>query len=350
MNRLLHNRVPINEELRSALGTPRVVRRLASSPRSRVHLVEFDATPAIVKQIVGGPHAPERFAREVAALGLAARAHPPVVPTVLGTDPEASVLVLEYLPSQSPAEDWVIDYAQALARLHATTTAQDEQLLPSHRGPGSQDIAAFLSLARRLYVPIPPLAPAQLEQVCARMAHGGHALLHGDPCPGNDLHTGDGVRFVDLEQAAFGNGLTELAYLRIGFPTCWCVTDTPTRLRQHAEAAYLEQWRSATGAEPAGDLADACVAWLIQGDALVERALRDTRDHLARAARRDWRWGTTTARGRLLHRAAVVAALADQHTELSQVARLCQDLHDSMLHQWPKLAEHPVPTARTHIS
>jgi len=350
MNRLRRNRVPINGELRAALGTPRVVRRLASSPRSRVHLVEFDAAPTVVKQIVGGPDAPERFAREVAALGLAARAHPPVVPAVLGTDPDAGVLVLEYLPSQSPAEDWVIDYARALARLHATTTAQDEHLLPSHRGPGAQDIAAFLSLVRHLSVPIPPLASVQLEQVCARIAHSGHALLHGDPCPGNDLHTGGGVRFVDLEQAAFGNGLTELAYLRIGFPTCWCVTDTPTTLRRHAEEAYLEQWRSATGTEPTGDLADACVAWLIQGDALVERARRETRDHLARAARRDWRWDTTTARGRLLHRTAVVAAVADQHTELFEVARLCQDLHGSMLHHWPKLAEHPVPTARTHIS
>jgi hypothetical protein len=33
------------------------IRRLPSSPRSRVWLVEFDGAPAIVKQITGGPDA-----------------------------------------------------------------------------------------------------------------------------------------------------------------------------------------------------------------------------------------------------------------------------------------------------
>ena len=48
---------PIGESLRDELGTPRTVRRLASSPRSRVWPVEFDAAPAIVKQIVDGADA-----------------------------------------------------------------------------------------------------------------------------------------------------------------------------------------------------------------------------------------------------------------------------------------------------
>jgi hypothetical protein len=269
----------------------------------------------------------------------------------LGTDPQAGVLVLEYLTSHPPAHDWVIDYAATLARLHATTTTHDDEQLPRHIDPTSRDVAAFLAMAHRLGVPVPPRARAQLEQLCARLeARDGHALLHGDPCPGNDLYTDSGVRFVDLEQAALGAGLTELAYLRIGFPTCWCVTDTPTALREQAERAYHEQWRADTGGEPVGDLADACVGWLIQGDALVERAHRDSVDHLARVTRRDWRWGTTTARGRLLHRTAVVAAIADQNTQLADVGRLCQSLHDSILRHWPELATNPVPTIRTHKS
>jgi len=335
----------IDDALRDALGTPRVVRRLASSPRSLVWLVEFDTAPAIVKQITGGADAPARWSREVTALGLAARANPPVVPRVLGTDPHAAVIVLEYLASQPPAENWVIDYARALARLHATTTARDSHLLPRHRGPDTQDVTAFLALARHLNVPVPSHIPARLDQLCTRLAQGGHALLHGDPCPGNDLHTRDGVRFVDLEQAAFGDGMTELAYLRIGFPTCWCVTDIPPALRSEAEHAYHEQ----TGTEPTGDIVAACVGWLLQGDALVERAHRETDDHLARAARRDWQWGTTTARGRLLHRTAVVAALADADTDLADVGRLCHSLHDSMRRHWPEIARHPVPTTRIHL-
>lgn len=340
---------PVGAALRETLGTPRTVRRLASSPRSRVWLVEFGSVPAVVKQIVGGPDAPARYTREVTALGLAARARRPVVPTLLGTDPRAGVLVLEYVASRAPAHDWAIDYAAALARLHATTTEQDGGLLPRHVGPGPRDVAAFLALAGELDVSVPPSARARLEQLCARLgSRDGHALLHGDPCPGNDLHTDDGVRFVDLEQAALGDGLVELAYLRIGFPTCWCVTDIPTTLREQAEHAYREQWLAETGGEPAGDLADACVGWLIRGDALVERAHRDGVDHLARVSRRDWLWGTVTARRRLLHRTAVVAAVVDDETPLAQVGRLCHDLRDSMARHWPELAATPVPTTRTH--
>lgn len=349
--RLRRSRAPIGAALRAVLGTPRPVRRLASSPRSRVWLVEFDSAPAIVKQVVGGPDAPARYTREVTALGLAARARRPVVPAVLGTDPQSNVLVLEYLASRTPAHDWVIDYAIALARLHATTTRQDSELLPRHTGPSSRDVAAFLVLARDLGVFVSPLARTQLDQLCARLqTHDGNALLHGDPCPGNDLHTDDGVRFVDLEQAALGEGLIELAYLRIGFPTCWCATNTPTVLREQAEHAYHEQWRAETGGTPAGDLTDACVGWLIQGDALVERAHRDSVDHFARVIQRDWHWGTTTARRRLLHRTAVVAAIADHNTQLAEIGHLCHNLHNSMLHHWPELTANPMPTTRIHKS
>jgi hypothetical protein len=57
---------PVGEELRAALGPPATVRRLPSSPRSRVWLVEFGGAPAIVKEITEGPDARDRFTREAA--------------------------------------------------------------------------------------------------------------------------------------------------------------------------------------------------------------------------------------------------------------------------------------------
>jgi hypothetical protein len=336
--------------LEAELGTPRPVRRLASSPRSRVWLVEFEGTPAIVKQIVGGPDAADRFARELTALRLAASVRPAVVPELLGSDRHSRVLVLEYLNHRGPTEEWVVDYAVALARLHAAAGAADQGTLPRHVGPSTADVEAFLALAGLLGVSIPPHAPSQLADLCERLATTTqHALLHGDPCPGNDMYTADGVRFVDLEQASLGNGLTELAYLRIGFPTCWCSIATPQPLREQAELAYHDQWRASTGTDPRGDLADVCTGWLIQGDALVERAHRNTIDHLARVTHHNWKWGTVSARQRLLHRTAVVAALADDRTVLTDVGRLSQALHDRMLQRWPK-ARDPLPTTRTHNS
>ncbi len=242
----------------------------------------------VVKQIVGGPDAEERYARELAALRLAAGADPAVVPALLGSVPGDRVLVLEHLDHQHPSGDWIVDYAAALARLHAVARPEHAGALPRWQGPDAADAAAFLRLAEALGAPVPPGVPGELDDLVHRLARApGHALLHGDPCPGNDLHTTGGTRFIDFEQASLGSGLVELAYLRIGFPTCWCVTAAPAPLLERAEAAYRTAWRSETGEELHDDLTDFCAGWLIRGDALVRRAHRGATDHLARVPVRD---------------------------------------------------------------
>jgi hypothetical protein len=77
----------------------------------------------------------------------------------------------------------------------------------------------------------------------------------------------------------------------------------------------------------------------------VQRAFRGQADHLAEAVRQDWRWGTTTARGRLLHRTAVVAQLTSP--ALAHFGRLCGDLHQSMLGHWPQAGRLRLPAVRT---
>jgi len=208
---------PLGEDLRAALGSPAVVRRLPSSPRSRVWLAEFDGSPAIIKQITGGAVADARFAREVTALRLARRVRPFVVPGVLGTEPGRRVLVLEYLaePGHGPAPDWMTEYAAALARLHAATRPDDVDALPAWPGPSQADARAFTRLAERLGVPVPASLTASLADLAERLNAPGHyALLHGDPCPDNVVRTADGIVFVDLEQACLGDGCAEPAYLR----------------------------------------------------------------------------------------------------------------------------------------
>ncbi|NUR58256.1 MAG: aminoglycoside phosphotransferase family protein [Catenulispora sp.] len=337
------SKVPLGTELRAELGPPRRVRTLASSPRSRVWRAEFGGARAVVKQLVAGAGADERFGREVAALRAAASANPPVVPRLLGTDPEQRVLVIEYVEAQTPSADWQIGYAAALGRLHAVPTA--EVRLPAWAGPTVRDVEAFLKLAAQLGTPASDAVGAELEALCARLAARSdrRQLLHGDPCPANDLHTADGVRFVDFEQASLGDGTVELAYLRIGFPTCWCSTAAAPGLVAEAEAAYQEaSGRQAT----ADEIADACAGWLIRGDALVERARRETTDHLARMVEQDWTWGTATARERLAHRLGVVAALIEQEQlgQLAETAQLAAGLRAAMLKRWPDLR--PLPERR----
>ncbi|AXG79273.1 phosphotransferase family protein [Streptomyces paludis] len=351
-----------SEKLRAELGSPRNARRLTSSPRSRVWQAELSGTPVVVKQLIEGPEAADRYAREATALRLASRVEPPVVPTLLGTDPVERMLVLEYVEHRPPADDWVVDYAEALARLHAantpaTTTAKATTtattaattVLPQWSGPTHEDVESFLGLARTLGCSVSSGVRTALADLVDRLARppGRPALLHGDPCPGNDLHTssaGGGIRFIDFEQAALGDGLMELAYLRIGFPTCWCVTAPAEPLLDAAEAAYRTSWRHATGTEAGGNLTDACAGWLIRGDALVQRTYRGATDHLAKIPHEDWQWGTATARQRLVHRLGVIGGMATNGSELEELGRLARTLRESMLTHWPTLQ--PVPSQR----
>lgn len=335
------------EELRAELGTPRQVRRVDSSPRSRVWQAELSGTAVVVKQLVDDAEAADRYAREVAALQLASHVDPPVVPRLLGTDPENRVLVLEHVAHEEPGEDWVVDYAVALARLHAATVTDGDPTgrLPRWSGPTGGDVESFLRLARTLGVTAPPNTHATLDDLVDRLARTpGRALLHGDPCPGNDRHTRDGVRFIDFEQASLGDGLVELAYLRIGFPTCWCATAPSPALLDAAETAYRTAWHRATGAEVQGDLTDACAGWLLRGDALVQRAHRGSVDHLGRVVGRDWTWGTATARQRLVHRLRTVGRMTAESGRLTDLGRLCSAMSQALLTRWPELR--PLPAQR----
>ena len=279
----------------------------------------------IVKQVIGEPAA---FAREITALRLAE--HTGMVPRILEIDESKQIVVMERLRSDPPAEDWVIDYARGLARLHAATGPEHAGLLPRRKVP---DPEPFLRFVRALDVEI-----GDAENELAFEDTGKHDLLHGDPCPGNDMYAPDGARFVDLEGAELGDGLTELVYLRIGFPTCATVTETPAELREAAEQAYFAERGFSSGLE------DACVRWLVQGDALVQRAERDGTDHLAKVVDADWFWYSTTARGRLMYRTRVVATFTETHPKVSGLARR---LHERMRQIW---TEEKIGVLRTHVS
>lgn len=346
-------RVPISDELRSVVGRPTKAALLDSSPRSRVWRVGLrDGGRVIVKQITDGGGAgvdgDARYAREVAALRLAARAtRPAVAPELLGTDPVSRVMVLEHLDDLGATDDWMPGYAESLARLHALTGSADTGTLPAWSGPTAADADSFLALAKALAVPVPPEVPDELAGLIDRLDPAPHhALLHGDPCPGNDLRTATGVRFVDFEQASLGNGLVELAYFRIGFPTCWCAMSVTAAPLAEAEDTYRATWRSLTGTDVPGDLADACAGWLIRGDALVERAHRGSVDHLARVPTKDFEWGYISARERLVHRLDVVAGLTRDHDRLHALGHLSTALATRLLERWPGLRPLPTPDTR----
>ncbi|HWO67872.1 MAG TPA: phosphotransferase, partial [Umezawaea sp.] len=207
-------RIPIGDQV---LGKPRKVRGIGSSPRSRVWSAEIGGTPVVVKQAVGGSDAGVRYERELTALRLAERAEPQLAPRVLAVEPEQRIMVLERLPVRRwTMPNWVV-YAEGLAGLHQVTTAADVDVLPPAEVPTPSDLDAFRRFSAEFGLTTPD---DELESLPERLS-GGYDLVHGDPCVGNALPVDGRAWFLDFEHAALGNGLTELAYLRIGFPTCW---------------------------------------------------------------------------------------------------------------------------------
>ncbi len=332
--------------LRSELGEPRRLRPISSSPRSRVWRARLAGRPVVIKQIVANADidddADQRFSRELAGLRLAARVDPPVVPALLGADPDARVLVLQRLTGRQLSQGWQLDYAAALARFHAAGRHVEPGTLPAWPGPEAEDVTAFLALAEWLGIAVPEALAADLQAVVGRSEQSNaRCLLHGDPCPDNLVATPLGIRFFDLEQVALGDGLVELAYLRMGFPTCWCVTSVAAPVLRAAEQAYRDTWLAETGEPARGDLTEACIGWLLRGDALVARAERGTVDQLGRLADADWRWGTVTARERLAYRLGAVAELIGDDGAHAEFGRLAGAMHDAMLRRWPALRRPP---------
>jgi hypothetical protein len=137
----------------------------------------------VIKQFVEGPNATDSFKRELAALQLPTRANKPVAPGVLANDPDWRVLVLEHPIHCDPVPDWLVGYAEALARLHAITGPDDAGSLPRRTGPTLQDVDSFLNLAKEFGEAVPPHLSTELNELVHRLAQTEkNALLHGDPC------------------------------------------------------------------------------------------------------------------------------------------------------------------------
>jgi hypothetical protein len=251
-------------------------------------------------------------------------------------DREQRVIVLERLPVQRRTMPPWVAYAEGLARLHTVTSIEDAGALPAADAPTASDVAAFSRFCARFGLE----APAQeLASLPVRLA-GGHDLVHGDPCAGNALFVQGKARFIDFEHAGLGNGLSELAYLRIGFPTCWNLNTVPGRSIQEAEAAY-----GALHPDVPGSRAEHCVGWAIRSDALVERANRDGTDHFERLLDSDWTWGFVSARQRLAYRLDVVAGL--DAPEVAATATLARALRLRMVERRPGCDRPPPKAART---
>ena len=176
---------------------------LHNSNRLAVHLLPCDllarVAPGAQRTAPFEVELAQRLAETGSPVGLLA---PRVAPCVYARDGFDVTLWTYYEPLTPPPEATPTAYASALERLHAgmrtlhvTTPHFTDRVAEAQRLVASRDLTPALGESDR------ELLIDALRSQSRAIGDRGAAeqLLHGEPHPGNVLHTKDGLRFIDLE-------------------------------------------------------------------------------------------------------------------------------------------------------
>ena len=156
------------------------------------------------------------------------------------------------------------------------------------------------------------------------------AYTHGDPCPDNVFWTGAALRLIDFEFGGLGHALTDAAYARMLFPSCWCANRLPDELVARMESSYRAELIK--GCPEAQDdrafeaaLASVCGAWLLSS---LSRSL-------TRAMEADSTWGIATLRQRVLARLEAFIATAEAFDQLPALRGMAAQMLGILEKAWP---------------
>lgn len=201
------------------------------------------------------------------------------------TDVGSGPSVADALLSDDPelAEEAVLDWAAALASLHAATLGAGELFaaeLARRAGElpvavdsmaGSLDGAAGIleTHAVEVGVAMPVGLREELAELARHLDGGDHgALSPSDACPDNNVRDDTGLlSLVDFEGAAFRHVAWGVAYLQVPWPSCWCSWQIPADLtrgaieRYQAAMAPVLPWVRTDEFDSA--LANATLAWAV---------------------------------------------------------------------------------------
>src|SRR5215470_1218795 len=208
------------------------------------------------------------FAHEAASCRLLTAVQPadPVGPELIAHDPGNRLLVMEDLGRAATlaekllgsdpraAERGLLAWARSLGRLHAVTAGREADFGALMRRLGARtwhdpvapDARRALAelpdlLASELSV-VTPEATAERVRATARLLGGPgyRAFSPSDLCPDNNLITSRGARFLDFEWGCIRDVTLDVAYIRVPFPSCWCVFGLPMGMSD----AMLAAWRA----------------------------------------------------------------------------------------------------------
>jgi len=270
-----------------------------------------DTHETVVVKGYDAGRAGEGWAREAAALTalaglptgtpalLAATASPPVVVMEdLGSGDSVATALLAADPLA--AEHAVVDWAEALADLHAATwnkVGRFEAALGDLGGLKPPNPRAMPDILTdgvdRLRGAVGPLGIEVSEQVtdeivaiAARLDGEVQVLSPFDACPDNNIRTASGLRLIDFEGATVAHPAWDVAYLRVPWPSCWCAWRMPDAVAERAQQAWQDRLHTGIahrGVEPDRAAIDAAIqvaslAWcLVTVGWFLRAALADRR-------------------------------------------------------------------------
>ncbi len=181
----------------AAWGEPVVVGQLGGGNRNVVQEIRLDGRRLVARRSSRGPDSLDWEADLLDYLAGHGLRVPVAVPALDGRRHVGGVTVQTWLSGHQPGPgDWPA-VAAALRRVHHLTAgwpqrpgfASTTQLLTADRG-GDVDLSEM-----------PAGAVAACRQAWAGLAGSAQAVVHGDPGPANIRITGDGVGFLDWDEA-----------------------------------------------------------------------------------------------------------------------------------------------------
>ena len=291
----------------------------------------------------------------------------PLNARLLGGDRAAGMFLLEDLGSgasladviqgddAAAAESALFSYARALGRMHAETLGQGDAWRKARRSVGGtegerepeganwlkENVAPFRELCAELEIPLASGFEEDVEAVRRTLDAPGpfEAFSPNDTCPDNHRLMPDGsLRFFDFEWAGYRHTLLDAAYLRVPFPTCWCVNRLPEGLPDRLEAAYrVELARSCPAAQEDARfyeaMSHACAYWTITTLSWGLKA----------SLEKDGDWGIATVRQRHLYRLETFPETAARHGHLPALTETFRTLAAKLASLWlPDLLPIPI--------